>query len=106
MKPKYRNRTEIIASVLEATKGGSASKTRIMFNAYLSYEQLNEYLNEVLEKELLAYDFHTQTYNITPKGSKFLELVISSEVDAIIHGQLPIGSKTISTEDLQHDTDE
>jgi predicted transcriptional regulator len=74
LKPKYRNRTEIIASVLEATKGGGASKTRIMFNAYLSYEQLNEYLNELLGKELLAYDFHTRTNNITPKGRKFLEL--------------------------------
>jgi len=45
-----------------------------MFNAYLSYEQLNEYLSELLGKELLAYDFHTRTNNITPKGWKFLEL--------------------------------
>ena len=54
LKPKYRNRTEIIASVLEATKGGGASKTRIMFNAYLSYEQLNEYLNELLGKRTFS----------------------------------------------------
>jgi len=74
LKAKYRNRTEIIASVLEATNGTGASKTRIMFNAYLSYEQLNEYLNELLDKELLAYDLHTRTYHIAPKGSKFLEL--------------------------------
>jgi predicted transcriptional regulator len=79
LKAKYRNRIEIIASVLEATKGGGASKTRIMFNAHLSYEQLDEYLNEVLEKELLANDFHTRTYNITPKGSKFLELYAELE---------------------------
>ena len=45
-----------------------------MFNAYLTYEQLNEYLNELLDKELLAYDLHTRTYHIAPKGSKFLEL--------------------------------
>jgi predicted transcriptional regulator len=32
-----------------------------MFNAYLSYEQLNEYLNELLDKELLAYDLHTRS---------------------------------------------
>ena len=50
-----------------------------MFNAHLSYEQLDEYLNEVLEKELLANDFHTWTYNITPKGSKFLELYAELE---------------------------
>lgn len=44
LEAKYRNRTEIIASVLEAVKGGNgASKTRIMFIAYLSYKQLKEY---------------------------------------------------------------
>jgi predicted transcriptional regulator len=74
LKAKYRNRTEIIASVLEAAKNEGASKTRIMFIAYLSYEQLNEYMNELLDKELLTYDLHTRTYNITSKGRKFLEL--------------------------------
>jgi predicted transcriptional regulator len=74
LKAKYRNRTEIIASVLEAAKNEGASKTRIMFIAYISYEQLNEYMNELLDKELLTYDSHTRTYNITSKGSKFLEL--------------------------------
>jgi hypothetical protein len=48
-----------------------------MFNAYLSYEQLNEFLNEVLEKEFLAYDFHTRTYNIAPKGDETISLTIS-----------------------------
>ncbi|MGI0045270.1 MAG: winged helix-turn-helix domain-containing protein [Nitrososphaeraceae archaeon] len=71
---KYRNRNEIIASILEAAKEVGISKTRIMFTAYLSYEQLNEYLNGLLEKELLTCDSHTRTYNITPKGSRFLEL--------------------------------
>jgi predicted transcriptional regulator len=71
---KYRNRTEIIASILEVAKDGS-NKTRIMFTAYLSYEQLKEYLNELLDKELLVYDIctRTRTYSITQRGSKFLE---------------------------------
>jgi predicted transcriptional regulator len=51
LKAKHKNRTEIIASVLEAVKGDGVSKTRIMFTAYLPYEQLNEYLNELLGKE-------------------------------------------------------
>jgi predicted transcriptional regulator len=79
LKAKYRNRTEIIASVLEAAKGTGASKTRIMFNAYLSYEQLNEYLDELLDKELLAYNLDTRTCRITPKGNKFLELYAELE---------------------------
>jgi predicted transcriptional regulator len=81
LKAKYRNRTEIFASVLVAAKGTGASKARIMFNAYLSYEQLNEYLNELLDKELLTYDLHTRTYHIAPKGSKFLKLYF--ELDKI-----------------------
>lgn len=79
MKAKSRNRTEIIASVLEAAKGEGTTKTRIMFTTFLSYEQLKEYLNELLDKELLIYDLHTRTYNITPKGFKFLELYAELE---------------------------
>lgn len=79
LKAKHKDRTEIIASVLEAVKGDRVSKTRIMFIAYLSYEQLNEYLNELLGKELLANDLDTRTYNITPKGSKYLELYAELE---------------------------
>ena len=30
-------------------------------------------------------------------------IAISSEIDAIIHGQLPVGFKTTSAEDLQDD---
>ena len=82
MKAKYRNRTEIIASVLEAAKDDGVSKTRIMFTAYLSYEQLNEYLDELLEKELMVYDLHSRIYNITHKGSKFLELY--SELEKVV----------------------
>lgn len=64
--------------MLEATKCG-AGKTRIMFNTYLSYEQLNEYLKELQDKGLLTYDFSTRTYNTTPKGSRFLELYAELE---------------------------
>ena len=55
------------------------SKIMIMFIAYLSYEQLNEYLNEFLDKEFLSYDLNTRTYNITPKGNKFLEMYAELE---------------------------
>jgi predicted transcriptional regulator len=38
---KYRSRTEIVAMILEAANGG-ATKTKIMYRAFLSYEQLKE----------------------------------------------------------------
>jgi len=40
---KYRSRTEIVSMILEAANG-SATKTKIMYKAFLSYEQLREYL--------------------------------------------------------------
>ena len=43
---KYRSRTEIVAMILEAANGG-ATKTRIMYKAFLSYAQLREYLQAV-----------------------------------------------------------
>ena len=39
---KYRSRTEIVAMILEAANGG-ATKTKIMYNAYLSYNQVRNF---------------------------------------------------------------
>jgi predicted transcriptional regulator len=39
---KYRSRTDIVAMILDAANGG-ATKTKIMYKAYLSYAQLEEY---------------------------------------------------------------
>ena len=70
---KYRSRTEIAAQILEAADGG-ATKTRIMYKAFLSYAQLKEYLTVLLENELLTLDQKTQTYRTTDKGQKFLKI--------------------------------
>jgi len=51
---KYRSRTEIVAMILEAANGG-ATKTRIMYKAFLSYAQLREYLSVLIENNLLEY---------------------------------------------------
>ena len=34
---KYRSRTEIVCNILDATNGGGANKTKIMYAAFLSY---------------------------------------------------------------------
>ena len=68
---KYRSRTDIITQVLQATNQG-ASKTRMMYGAYLSYAQINEYTKFLLEKELLRYQTETRIYNLTEKGMQFL----------------------------------
>ena len=70
---KYRSRTEIVAMILEAANGG-ATKTKIMYKAFLSYAQLREYLAVLIENGLLEYMEGTQTYKTTAKGLNFLKM--------------------------------
>jgi predicted transcriptional regulator len=70
---KYRSRTEIVAMILEAANGG-ATKTKIMYKAFLSYAQLREYLSVLIENNLLEYLDGTQTYKTTEKGLNYLKM--------------------------------
>ena len=70
---KYRSRTEIVGMILEAANGG-ATKTKIMYKAFLSYAQLREYLSVLIENNLLEYLEGTQTYKTTEKGLNFLKM--------------------------------
>jgi predicted transcriptional regulator len=70
---KYRSRTEIVAMILEAANGG-ATKTKIMYKAFLSYAQLREYLSVLIENNLLQYVEGSQTYKTTEKGLNFLKM--------------------------------
>ena len=70
---KYRSRTEIVAMILEAANGG-ATKTKIMYKAFLSYAQLREYLSVLIENSLLEYLEGSQTYKTTEKGLNFLKM--------------------------------
>jgi predicted transcriptional regulator len=68
---KYRSSTEIIDLILRCASSG-ASKTRIMYKAYLSYSQLKEYLTFLQERDLLKYEDGTQLYRMTEKGLRFM----------------------------------
>jgi predicted transcriptional regulator len=70
---KYRSRTDIIYQMLQAANGG-ATKTKIMYKAFLSYAQLKEYLAVMLENGLIRYEPSTQTYNVTEKGLRFAKI--------------------------------
>ncbi len=62
--------------------GGSATRTKIMYKAYLSYNQLKEYLMLLTENNLLSYDAYNQTYRTTEKGLRFLG--ICNQMDDMI----------------------
>jgi len=70
---KYRSRTEIVAMILEAANGG-ATKTKIMYKAFLSYVQLKEYLSVLIENNLLEYIDGTHKFKTTEKGLNYLKM--------------------------------
>jgi len=70
---KYRSRTEIVSMILEAANGG-ATKTKIMYKAFLSYAQLKEYLSVLIENKLIEYLEGTQTYKTSGKGFNLLKM--------------------------------
>jgi predicted transcriptional regulator len=68
---KYRSRTDIIAMILQSAMHG-ATKTRLMYSAYLSYAQVQEYLAFLKERKLISFEEESQEYKLTEQGLRFL----------------------------------
>ena len=68
-----RSRTEIVGNILDAANGGT-TKTKIMYTAFLSYNQLNEYLSILIENNLIEYLDGTKTFRTTDKGLNLLKI--------------------------------
>ena len=49
---KYISRSDIVGLLLDAANGGSATKTKLMYKAYLSFNQLREYLTVLVENRI------------------------------------------------------
>ena len=79
---KYRSRTEIVSMILESANGG-ATKTKMMYNAFLSYNQLREYLSVLVENNLIEYLEGTKTFKTTEKGLNFLKM--HNEMAELLH---------------------
>jgi predicted transcriptional regulator len=72
---KYRDRTEIITLILaSASRMNGVLKTRIMYEAFLSFSQVEEYIALLLGNGLLEHDHLKKTYKTTEKGLRLLEL--------------------------------
>ena len=70
-----RSRTEIVAMILDvANEGGGETKTKIMYFAFLSYNQLKEYLSVLVENNLIEYLEGANKYKTTEKGLFFLKM--------------------------------
>ncbi|HSL12691.1 MAG TPA: winged helix-turn-helix domain-containing protein [Nitrososphaeraceae archaeon] len=69
---KNRSRTEIVGNILDSANGG-ATKTKIMYRAFLSYGQLKEYLSILIENNLIEFLDGTQMFKTTEKGLNYLK---------------------------------
>jgi predicted transcriptional regulator len=75
---RRRDRHDIVAEILRTARGGKI-KTHIMYKAKLSYSQINEYLNLLVQKgflENMTIKRRKQTitmYRTTEKGIEFLD---------------------------------
>ena len=78
----YRSRTEIVARILDAANGGT-TKTKIMYNAYLSYNQLREYLTMLIENDLIEYLVGNKLFRTTEKRLNLLK--IHNEMTELLH---------------------
>ena len=70
---KRRNETEITALILGAVYKPGVNRTRIMYEAFLSFHQIKDYLSVLTKKGLIEYQRGDMTYRITDKGKDILE---------------------------------
>ena len=69
---KHRTRLNILGDILSVINANeNVKKTKIMYEAYLSYSLLARYLNDVLKAGLATSD-DRKCFMITRKGKKFL----------------------------------
>jgi len=68
-----RSRTEIVCNILD-TANGVASTTKIMYTAYLTYNQLRIYLSILIERNLIEHIDGTHTFKTTEKGLNYLKM--------------------------------
>lgn len=78
--------------MLESAKSG-ATKTRLMYEAFLSHNQMVEYLDFLLTKKLIAPTPDGKHYVPTEKGHRFLKMYgeIKDSVNIDRSGVLTVG---------------
>ncbi len=82
---KYRGRTEIVSNILDAANG-RATKTKIMYSAFLSYTQLKDYLSILIENNLIECLEGNNTFKTTEKGLNVLKM--HREMAELLHTKI------------------
>jgi predicted transcriptional regulator len=69
---KYRSQTEIYARILESAMDGM-TRTQIMFDTFLEWARLKDYLYEMTTIGMLVHDVKKEHYSTTKKGMSFVK---------------------------------
>ena len=69
---KYRSRFDIVVALLQSAARG-ATKTKLMYEAFLSHSQVEEYLGFLQAKRLISLTEDNKHYLPTEKGLRFLD---------------------------------
>jgi len=85
---KYRSRIDIISQILDAAHGCGATRGRMVYKAFLNYDQLQEYTMLLIENDLLDYDSTMRTFKTTGKGLRFLH--VYNEISSMVKEEQPL----------------
>jgi predicted transcriptional regulator len=85
---KYRSRIDIISQILDAANGCGATRGRMVYKAFLNYDQLQEYTILLIENDLLDYGSTMCTFKTTEKGLRFLH--VYNEISGMVKEEQPL----------------
>jgi predicted transcriptional regulator len=70
----YKNRIDVIKSVLNTANGNGVNQSEILSKANISHGIFKEYLSLLLESGLIEIIRHTGSYRTTEKGIQFIDI--------------------------------
>src|SRR5438445_9226054 len=68
---RNRSRTEIVRMILDSVMSGN-TQTKIMYEAFLSCDQVMKYVIYMTKNDLISYDKPRRLYTMTEKGRKYI----------------------------------
>jgi len=96
----YRSKTDIIAVILKtASINGGAVKSKIMYEGFLAWAQVQEYLSLLLKNDLIKYQERGRTFIITEKGIRFLN--VHNDLNKLMTAKQIENNKTAQTSSAQ-----
>jgi predicted transcriptional regulator len=74
MQYSYRNRVDIIESILDVANGNEVRQGEILHKAKITYAKFKECIDIMLQYDLIVYLQPKKTYKTTAKGLDFLSV--------------------------------